>query len=284
MKTVKFANGSVFECPVIFRDKVRVGESEYETISLYFDPANVEYDALVEVAQSELALADIEYTDDAALAPVFGEDGVPLRNADNSLVLEASTATDHYDHYIMPLGIGSVDSRLNERQLAFESPILYKLHLGRISDTEQAVAALAGKIASVQHSIAQAGPALPDEVVLGFAGVLREWGAVLASGSALAQDEPFTHEGQVYRAVTAVTPQSHQVPGGKGMLAVYRPVENTHSGTAGDPIPFRQGLACEAGKHYLDGGVLYLCTRDYDGGTGHNPGQLIGHYFNIAEV
>lgn len=72
------------------------------------------------------------------------------------------------------------------------------------------------------------------------------------------------HDGQCYRVVSSggVQPQKHQPPGGEGMLAVYRPIDKEHAGTAVDPIPWVDGMDCYNGKYYSYQGKTYLCKQD----------------------
>lgn len=65
------------------------------------------------------------------------------------------------------------------------------------------------------------------------------------------------HDGQCYRVVQAVTPQAHQPPGSKGMLAIYFPIDREHAGTIGDPIPWVYGMDCEVNKYYSYNGHVY---------------------------
>ena len=45
-----------------------------------------------------------------------------------------------------------------------------------------------------------------------------------------------------------MTPQAQQAPHDEGMLAVYRPIDREHAGTADDHIPWVYGMDCHAGK------------------------------------
>ena len=47
-----------------------------------------------------------------------------------------------------------------------------------------------------------------------------------------------------------MTPQDHQPPDGEGMLAIYRPIDQTHAGTLEDPIPWVYGMDCPAGSYF----------------------------------
>ena len=63
-------------------------------------------------------------------------------------------------------------------------------------------------------------------------------------------------------AVATGTPIGSQPPHGEGMLAIYRPIDEGHAGTQGDPIPWVYGMDCHTGSYYGYGGVTYLCKGD----------------------
>lgn len=76
-------------------------------------------------------------------------------------------------------------------------------------------------------------------------------------------DQVIQHEETLYRVVQEVaSSQEHQQPGGEGMLAVYRPIVPTASGTEDDPIPWIYGMDCSAGLYYSYNEQLYLCKGD----------------------
>ena len=101
---------------------------------------------------------------------------------------------------------------------------------------------------------------IPDEQALEMPDLFRTWDEALAAGEELAANTVLNLDGQLYRVVQAVTPQAHQRPDGEGMLAIYRPIDQTHAGTQEDPIPFVYGMDTEQGKYYSSGGKTYLCN------------------------
>lgn len=60
--------------------------------------------------------------------------------------------------------------------------------------------------------------------------------------------------------------------------SVFRFIDETHAGTAGDPIPYEGNMALEAGKYYSQNGVIYLCTRDTINPVYHELVYLVGQY------
>ena len=119
---------------------------------------------------------------------------------------------------------------------------------------------------SVVHSVAIISTELTDELALEMSalvpGCFFKWYAVLEQGQELPTGQIIDKDGQLYRVMQPGTPQAHQEPGGEGMLAIYRPIDQEHSGTLDDPIPWVYGIDCTTGLHYSYEGNTYLCKGD----------------------
>lgn len=50
-----------------------------------------------------------------------------------------------------------------------------------------------------------------------------------------------------------------QYPPSDNTSSLYEVVDVTHSGTKEDPIPYKQNMALEQGKYYVQYGVIYEC-------------------------
>ena len=61
-----------------------------------------------------------------------------------------------------------------------------------------------------------------------------------------------------------VTPLESQPPDGEGMLAIYRPIDQTHAGTLEDPIPWVYGMDCHAGTYFSYNGHIYQVAAGGD--------------------
>lgn len=109
----------------------------------------------------------------------------------------------------------------------------------------------------------QAAPTLTDEQALTMPDLFPTWEQVLAEAKPLRKDSILSDLDVLYRVVQDNTiPQMHQPPHGEGMLAVYRPIDQSHAGTKDDPIPWVYGMDCFADKYYSYGGKTYLCKSD----------------------
>ena len=113
-------------------------------------------------------------------------------------------------------------------------------------------------------SYAATSTAIPDSYALDMSDLFPTWAAVLADGEELPEGRVLNDGGQLYRVVQAVTPQAHQAPHDEGMLAVYRPIDREHAGTADDPIPWVYGMDCHAGKCYRYNGKVYQVAEGGD--------------------
>lgn len=75
--------------------------------------------------------------------------------------------------------------------------------------------------------------------------------------------------------------QIHITPG-VGMESLYTEINETHTGTEDDPIPYSGNMALEQGKYYMQDYEIYLCTRDTLISV-HNPlSELVGIYVELV--
>ena len=109
----------------------------------------------------------------------------------------------------------------------------------------------------------QAAPTMTDNQALTMPDLFPTWEQVLEEGQRLKKDAIINDGGTLYRVVQDnTTPQAGQPPHGEGMLAVYRPIDKSHEGTADDPIPWIYGMDCHEGTYYSYNGKTYLCKSD----------------------
>lgn len=145
-----------------------------------------------------------------------------------------------------------------------ETVLVQETDAGRVLWEEQAKAAaeerLTGQMQAAVKLYVQKATDIPDEQALEMPDLFRTWDEVLAAGEQLEADTVLNLDGQLYRVVQPVTPQEHQRPDGEGMLAIYRPVDQTHEGTKEDPVPFVYGMDVQQGTYYSSGGKTYLCN------------------------
>lgn len=145
-----------------------------------------------------------------------------------------------------------------------ETVLVQETDAGRVLREEQAKAAAEARLTSQMQAAVKLyvkkATDIPDEQALEMPDLFRTWDEVLAAGEQLEADTVLNLDGQLYGVVQPVTPQEHQRPDGEGMLAIYRPIDQTHEGTREDPVPFVYGMDMEQGTYYSSGGKTYLCN------------------------
>ena len=116
---------------------------------------------------------------------------------------------------------------------------------------------LTTQYAAAMRAFASTSTEIADTYALDMPDLFPTWAAALEAGEELLAGRVLSDGGQLYRVVQAVTPLESQPPHGAGMLAIYRPIDQQHAGTAEDPIPWVMGMDCIAGKHYSYKGKVY---------------------------
>ena len=118
---------------------------------------------------------------------------------------------------------------------------------------------------------------LPDETALTAKELYPSWEELAGSGQQVKVNYKFTFGGKLYRTLQAHSFQRNWVPG-QGTESLYEQIDETHSGTETDVIPYTGNMALEAGRYYSQNGVTYLCTRDTGSPVYHNLADLVGLY------
>ena len=106
-------------------------------------------------------------------------------------------------------------------------------------------------------------------------------------GIAVAKDSRYQFNGKLYKVVQAHTTQADWTPDITPTL--WTVIDVTHTGTIDDPIPAVAGMEYIYGKYYIEGETVYICKRTGEAEGGmivlqFLPSQLVGQYFEIAEV
>lgn len=114
-----------------------------------------------------------------------------------------------------------------------------------------------------------------DNTALRMMEFYPEW----ASGVSYAAGFKVQHNGKLWRVVQAHTSQDGWQP--ESAASLWEQINETHSGTIDDPIPYSGNMALESGKHYIQNGI-YLCIRDTVNPVYNPLAELVGVY--VEEV
>lgn len=89
-----------------------------------------------------------------------------------------------------------------------------------------------------------------------------------------------TYAGRLWRCIMAHTSQTTWEP--TNAASLWEAINETHSGTMDDPIPYDGNMALTNGLYYVQDYVVYRCNRDTGAPVYHALAELVGVY--VEEV
>ena len=114
--------------------------------------------------------------------------------------------------------------------------------------------------------------AVDDAIALRMLRFYPEW----KTGIEYAAGLKVQRNGKLFRVVQAHTSQDGWQP--ENVPALFEQINEVHSGTADDPIPYEGNMALVTGLYYYQGGKMYLCNRDTINPVYHDLSGLVGLY------
>lgn len=133
---------------------------------------------------------------------------------------------------------------------------------------------LARKLRPYIESAAQT---LADTEALDAVMLYPEWRA----GMPYIHGYKLRRNGKLYRVL-----QGHSAMVGwepENTPALYAEINESHAGTATDPIPYSGNMALEEGKYYAQDGVVYRCIWSTGNPVYHQLAELVGLYVEKVE-
>lgn len=127
-----------------------------------------------------------------------------------------------------------------------------------------------------------AGNALTDAQALTCKLIYKQWDNLI--GTTARPGQRFLY-GKTLFKVSDDTPEhtfSREWEPGVTTAALYEAIDEEHSGTLDDPIPFTQPMQIYKDKYYSQNGRVYLCTRDSGQPLAFDLADLVGLY--VTEV
>ena len=85
-------------------------------------------------------------------------------------------------------------------------------------------------------------------------------------------DELLCYMDVLYKVIVTHDKQSAWNP--KDAASLFTPINESHSGTIEDPIPWVIGMVAENGRYYIDEDILYLCIESSGVGLYAQPKDL----------
>lgn len=111
-----------------------------------------------------------------------------------------------------------------------------------------------------------------DNTALRMQSYYPEW----AENTAYTVGYKVQHSGKLWRCLSAHT----SVTGweSENAASLWEQINEIHSGTIDDPVPYDGNMALESGKYYIQNHVIYLCTRDTVNPVYNALADLVGLY------
>lgn len=122
----------------------------------------------------------------------------------------------------------------------------------------------------------QAAQSLDDATALTAVRLYPEW----ATGTHYPKGHKVQRNGKLWRVMQEHTSQIGWEP--ENAASLWEQINETHAGTADDPIPYDGNMALESGKYYTQNGVIYLCNRDTVNPVYNALADLVGLYVEVV--
>lgn len=134
----------------------------------------------------------------------------------------------------------------------------------------------------LRAAIDAAGNALTDAQALACKLIYWQWKALI--GTTATPGQRFLYGDTLYRVRTDASEHTFSAEWVPGVptAALYEVIDEEHSGTIDDPIPFTQPMQIYKDKYYSQNGKVYLCTRDSGKPLAFDLADLVGLY--VQEV
>ena len=99
----------------------------------------------------------------------------------------------------------------------------------------------------------------------------------------LSQGMKVQYDNKLYKVRQDIAAVLENQPPSIDTAALYEEINESHSGTLEDPIPYNNNMELDEGKYYSQDGMTYLCTRSTGQAVYNNLPELVGIYVQTVE-
>lgn len=92
----------------------------------------------------------------------------------------------------------------------------------------------------------------------------------------------FTYGDDLYKTIKANQQFLPNWIPGQGTESIFERIDETHTGTKEDPIPYKVNMEVFKDKYYIEDGILYLCIEDSKQPL-QNKASELPRYFKVVE-
>lgn len=125
-----------------------------------------------------------------------------------------------------------------------------------------------------------AGALLSDAQAVQVKGLYKEWASLI--GTAAANGQKFRHGADLYKVTGTDHTFAAEWEPGNGTENLYTKIDEDHTGTLADPIPYSGNMELFEGKYYIQDGIVYHCTRSTGQAVYHALSDLVGLYVEVV--
>lgn len=108
---------------------------------------------------------------------------------------------------------------------------------------------------------------------------MKEYYPEWATNTSYALGYKVQYNGRLYKVIQAHTSQESWKP--TTAPALWTEINETHTGTLEDAIPYNGNMALEKDKYYYQNYEIYLCIRDTVNPVYHDLKDLVGLYVEV---
>lgn len=136
---------------------------------------------------------------------------------------------------------------------------------------------------AIRSAMDAAGAVLTDEQALDCKAIYKQWEVLVEEVAVAEKGYRFLHGDDLYRVEQpSYTFTAQYVPGETGTESLFSRIDETHAGTAEDPIPYDGNMALEEGKYYSQDGTVYKCIWSTGVPVYHPLSELVGLYVEVV--
>lgn len=146
-----------------------------------------------------------------------------------------------------------------------------------IPNKEDTIASL-DMISNIGYAIVKLN--LSDEEALAYTEYYPNWEDYI--NKSLPVNFKIQYNGKLYKTLQSVKVVLENQYPSINTAALYEEINETHSGTKEDPIPYNNNMQLELGKYYSQNGVVYMCHRDTGQAVYNDLKDLVGIYVTVV--
>lgn len=136
---------------------------------------------------------------------------------------------------------------------------------------------------AIRAAIDTAAAVLTDADAINCKAIYKQWADLVEAGAVVEKGYRFLYGEDLYRTEQAsYTFVAHYSPSAVGMESLFSRLDESHAGSADDPIPYDGNMALEEGKYYSQDGIVYRCTWSTGNPVYHPLSELVGLYVEVV--